>query len=315
MPLKARGLVLTKSHAACLTALRKGKVTKAEIAILAKLDLAKTAAALGALEQLGLVKQNRQKHWHVTRRGKVCRFKVIPDRLRRNSGVLGSSGQRLLNLLDRPMRGNQIAEKLGVSRQRVRQLIIKLHAQGYVTFGDEEKPFWIIRRTDDRTTLLSRAEEHVLSTIPREYMTNIVKIRLAARMPENKIRKILEGLIASRFAEEFEGLQGNRVYRLTDTGNNHPQRDLSARRADEPRLPVESDRVRKVLSTILDSGALRIRDVTDTLRIPRQSTNALMQYLKRKHLVKKTSSEFEAPYSLTDEGRAALAEMTRRLAA
>ena len=35
-------------------------------------------------------------------------------------------------------------------------------------------------------------------------MTNIVKIRLAARMPENKIRKILEGLIASRFVEEFE---------------------------------------------------------------------------------------------------------------
>ena len=120
---------------------------------------------------------------------------------------------------------------------------------------------------------------------------------------------------ASRFVEEFDGLQGNRVYRLTDAGNNHPQRDLSARRAAEPRLPVESDRVRKVLSTILDSGALRIRDVTDTLRIPRQSTNALMQYLKRKHLVEKISSEFEAPYSLTDEGRAALAEMTRRLAA
>ena len=315
MPLKARGLVLTKSHAACLTALRNGKVAKPEIAILAKLDLAKTAAALGALEQLGLVKQNRQKHWHATRRGKVCRFKVIPDRLHRNSGVPGSGGRRLLNLLDRPMRGNQIAEKLGVSHQRVRQLVIKLHAQGYVTFGDEENPFWIIRRTDDRTTLLSRAEEHVLSTIPREYVTNIIKIRLAARMPENKIRKILKGLIASRFVEEFEGLQGNRVYRLTDAGNNHPQRDLSARRAAEPRLPVESDRVRKVLSTILDSGALRIRDVTDTLRIPRQSTNALMQYLKRKHLVEKTSSEFEAPYSLTDEGRAALAEMTRRLAA
>jgi hypothetical protein len=42
-----------------------------------------------------------------------------------------------------------------------------------------------------------------------------------------------------------------------------------------------------VLSTILDSGALRIKDVTDVLRIPRGSMNALMQYLKRKHLVKK----------------------------
>jgi Mn-dependent DtxR family transcriptional regulator len=314
MPLKARGLVLTKSQAACLTALRNGKVAKPEIAILAKLDLKKTSAALGTLAQLGMVKQNQKKRWHTTRRGKVCRFKVISDRLRRNSGVPGAGGRRLLNLLDRPMRGNEIVERLGVSHQRVRQLVIKLHAQGYVTFGDEENPFWIIRRTDDRTPLLSRDEEHVLSTIPREYVTNVVKIRLAARMPENKVQKILEGIV-SRFVEEFEGLQGNRVYRLTDAGNSHPQRDLFARRAAEPRLPVESDRVRKVLSTISDSGALRIRDVTDALRIPRQSINALMQYLKRKHLVEKTTSEFEAPYSLTDEGRAALAEMTRRLAA
>jgi len=103
--------------------------------------------------------------------------------------------------------------------------------------------------------------------------------------------------------------------RRTEAGKNHPQRDESARRAAVPRLPVESDRVRKVLSTILDSGALRIRDVTDVLRIPRESINALMQYLKRKHLVKKTGQEFSAPYALTDEGRAALAEMTRRHAA
>jgi Mn-dependent DtxR family transcriptional regulator len=261
------------------------------------------------------VKQNQEKRWHMTRRGKACRFKVMSDRLRRNSGVPGAGGRRLRNLLDRPMRGNEIVERLGVSHQRVRQLVIKLHAQGYVTFGDKENPFWVIRRTDDRTPLLSRDEEHVLSTIPREYVTNAVKIRLAARMPENKVQKILKGLIVSRFVEEFEGLQGNRVYRLTDAGDCHPQRDLSARRAAEPRLPVESDRVRKVLSTISDSGALRIREVTETLRIPRQSINALMQYLKRKHLVEKITSEFEAPYSLTDEGRAALAEMTRRLAA
>ena len=140
MPLKARGLVLTKSQAACLIALRNGKVSKPEIAILAKLDLTKTAAALGTLAQLGLVKQNQRKGWHTTRRGKVCRFKVIPDRLRRNSGVPGSGGRRLLKLLDRPMRGNEIVEKLGVSHQRVRQLVIKLHAQGHVTFGDRGEP-------------------------------------------------------------------------------------------------------------------------------------------------------------------------------
>ena len=315
MPFKGRSLVLTKSQAACLIALRNGKVSKPEIAIQAKLDLIRTATALGTLARLGLAKQDQAKRWHTTARGKACRFKTVPDRLRRNSRIPGSGGRRLLKLLDRPMRGNEIVEKLGVSHQRVRQLVIKLHAQGRVTFGDPENPFWIIRRADDRTPLLSRDEEHVLSAIPREYVTNVTKIRLAARMPENKVQKILERLIASRFVDEFEGLQGNRVYRLTEAGKDHPQRDESARRAAVPRLPVESDRVRKVLSTILDSGALRIRDVTDVLRIPRESINALMQYLKRKHLVKKTGPGFDASYSLTDEGRAALAEMARRLAA
>ena len=114
-------------------------------------------------------------------------------------------------------------------------------------------------------------------------------------MPDNKVQKILVELIAGRFVEEFEGFQGIRVYRLTEAGKNHPQRNQTARRAAVPRLPVKSDRVRKVLSIILNSGALRIRDVTDILRIPHQSINALMQYLKRKHLVKKTGPEFEAP--------------------
>jgi predicted transcriptional regulator len=315
MPLKARSLVLTKSQAASLIALRNCKSSKPEIAIHAKLDLVKTATALGTMARLGLAKQGQAKRWHTTARGKTCRFKTVPDRLRRNSGMPGSGGRRLLKLLDRPMRGNEIVEQLGISHQRVRQLVIKLYAQCRVTFGDPENPFWIIRRADDRTPFLSRDEEHVLSTIPREYVTNVTKIRLAARMPENKVQKIIEGLIASRFVEEFEGLQSDRVYRLTEAGKNHPQRDQSAHRAAVPRLPVESDRVRKVLSTILDSGALRIRDLTHALRIPRNSINALMQYLKRKHLVKKTGPEFDAPYSLTDEGRAALVEMTRRLAA
>ena len=141
------------------------------------------------------------------------------------------------------------------------------------------------------------------------------KIRLAARMPEHTVQQILERLVARRFVQTFEGLKGNRVYRITVAGLKHPQRGQLSHHAQAPRLPVESDRVRNVLSAIQDSGALRIRDVTVILGIPHDSINALMQYLKRKHLVKKTGQEFNAPYSLTDEGHAALAEMTRRHAA
>jgi DNA-binding PadR family transcriptional regulator len=150
----------------------------------------------------------------------------------------------------------------------------------------------------------------VLSAIPTEYATNATKIKLAARMSENKVQQALERLTASRFVKASEGFQGNKLYRITASGLKHPQRGQFVRRAQAPRLPVESDRIRKALS-----GALRIRDITDVLGVPHQSINALMQYLKRKHLVKKTGQEFSAPYALTDEGRAALAEMTRRHAA
>jgi predicted transcriptional regulator len=323
---KAGNPVLTGSQAACLIALRRrkdfkpdfaieAKLTLYNIAIEAKLNLYKTATALRALARHGLAKQDETKRWHTTARGKTCRFETVRDRLRRNSGVLGPGTRRLLELLDRPMRGSEIIEKLGGTRQGVRHLLIELHAQGRVTFGDPADFFWIVKRAGDKTPLLSHDEERVLSAIPREYVTNATKIRLAARLPENKVQQILEHLIVSRFVEALEGLQGNLVYRVTAAGLKHPQRGQSARRAQAPRLPVESDRIRAVLSAILDSGSLRIRDVMDMLSIPRNSINALMQYLKRKHLVEKTGQQFNAPYSLTEEGRAALAEMTRRQAA
>jgi Mn-dependent DtxR family transcriptional regulator len=315
MPFKARNLVLTKSQAACLVALQHRKGSKAKIAILAKVDLLKTAAALRVLMRLGLARQDRTKAWHTTARAKTCRFETVPDRPRRNNGVLGPGARRLLEVLDRPMRGREIAEKLGVTYQRVHQLTIRLYSQGRVTFGNPENPLWIVMRTGNKTPFLSRDEERVLSAIPPEYATNATKIKLAARMSENKVQQTLERLIASRFVKACEGFQGNKLYRITAAGLKHPQRDQSVRRAQAPRLPVESDRIRKALSAILDSGALRIRDVTDVLGVPHQSINALMQYLKRKHLVKKTGQEFSAPYALTDEGRAALAEMIRRHAA
>jgi Mn-dependent DtxR family transcriptional regulator len=315
MPPKARNLVLTKSQAACLAAFQHRKRSKAEIAILAKLDLLKTAAALRVLMRLGLARQDRTKAWHTTARAKACCFETVPDRPRQNSGVPGPGARRLLEVLDRPMRGRQIAEKLGVTYQRVHQLTIRLHAQGRVTFGDPQNPSWIVMRTGDKTPFLSRDEERVLSAIPLEYATNATKIRLVARMPENKTQQTLERLIASRFVKACEGFQGNQLYRITAAGLRHPQRAQFVRRAQAPRLPVESDRVRKVLSAILDAGALRIRDVTNDLRVPHQSINALMQYLKRKHFVEKIGQEFNAPYSLTDEGRAVLAEITLRHAA
>jgi Mn-dependent DtxR family transcriptional regulator len=315
MPIKHHNLALTNSQAACLIALRHGNETKTSVAIAAKLDLTETATALEVLARLGLAKQNQAKRWHATARRKICRYNAVPDRLRRGRDAPGIGGLRLLALLDRPMRGSEIAEKLRITHQRVRQLIIKLHAQGYLRLGDRENIFWMVMRSGDKTRLLSRDEERVLSAIPREYVTNITKIRLATGMPANMLMSIVDKLNIGRLVETSEGLRGDQVYRITMAGLNHPQRAHSARLAQELRLPVESDRINKVLSTISDSSALRIKDLSEMLQIPHQSINALMQYLKRKHLVEKIGQDLHAPYALTEMGRTALVEMTRRQAA
>jgi DNA-binding IclR family transcriptional regulator len=316
MPIKARNIALARSQAACLIALRHGKNSKSKVAIEAELDLIETATALAALGQLGLARQSKaSRTWRATARGKGCRYKTLPDRPRRNRAAPGASGLRLLALLDRPMRGREIAERLGITHQRVLQLVIRLHARGYVSIGDQENILWMVMREGDKTHLLSRDQERVLSAIPREYVTDAKKIRLVAHLPEEKVEKILEKLITTRLVETFAGFRGNQVYRLTSAGLSHPQRIRCARHAQELRLPVESERVRNVLSAIAEAGTLRARDVAKLVQIPRQSVNALMQYLKRKHLVQKAGQELHAPYSLTELGHAALAEMTRRQAA
>jgi DNA-binding MarR family transcriptional regulator len=312
---KAQNLLLTESQAACLVALRHHKKFKTEIAMQAELDLHKTAKALEKLEELGLARRGETDGWHPTGRGRKCRFKTVPDRIRRGSTLPGPGARRLLEALDRPMRGRELAARLSITLQRVHQLVVKLHAQGLVKVGDREEILRVVSRSDDKTILLSRDEARVLSAIPDAYATNATKIRLAASLPQKSVQQILDRFVARNFIAALDGFADDTVYRITAAGSRHPQRDPRARRAQAPRLPVESDRVHAVLSAILDARSLRIRDLRDALEIPYASINALMQYLKRKALVQKTSRDRHAPYSLTDKGLDALTEMTRRHAA
>jgi len=321
MSAKLSRLSLTYAEAACLKALRPGTTSKMGIAIQAKLDLRKTDRAIETLARLGLAQLNKDGKWRPTRKGATCRFVITSEPPRREkrgrpaSVHPGPGGQRLLAMLDHPMRGSEIVEKLGLTRQRVDQLIVELYAKGHIRLGDPAQPFWLVIRADDNTHFLSPAEERVLSAIPHDYVTNATKIRLAARVGEDSLHDYLAKLVRLNLVQASEGLRGEHVYRVTPAGFNHPQRIQSARRAEEPRLPVESERVHKVLSVISSFGELRIKDVRNLLQIPQLSINALMQYLKRKGLVAKTGLALADPYALTPAGYSALAEMERRQAA
>jgi predicted transcriptional regulator len=197
----------------------------------------------------------------------------------------------------------------------LRQAQVKLHAQGLVKFGDSERILEVVTRAKDKTILLSRDEARVLSAIPEAYATNATKIGLAVSLHEKNVQQILDRFIARHFVLAQDGFTDRAIYQITAAGLKHPQRRPDVRLAHAPRLPVESGRVRAVLSAIRDARSLRIRDLKNALEIPQPSINALMQYLKRKALVQKTSEEQAAPYSLTEKGLDALTEMARRHAA
>ena len=308
-------VILTKSQAACLEALRNDKGSKTTIAITAKLDLPRTLDALESLAVLRLVGRDDKNRWCITQRGRKCSYETTSDRRQRDNKKPGPGAQRLLKVLGRPMRASDLAERLGITQQRVHQLAVKLHALGYIRFGDQVSGFSLIARRDDPTELLSRDEERILSAVSDEFPTSAEKIRSATRLAVERANTGLVRLLALGLIEELTGPSGERLYGITAAGLTHPQYNESARRAELPHLPVKSDRVLAVLLSISDHGQVRIRDVGQTLRLPLASINALFQYLKRTSLVRKSGLEFDAPYELTAEGRQILVELTRRRAA
>lgn len=155
----------------------------------------------------------------------------------------------------------------------------------------------------------------MLSALPRAFATDASRLSAATKLPKSEVEPIVENLIAAGLAEAREGFRHGRAFRITAAGLEHPQYVRPARHAPPQRLPVQSDRVRKLLQEIADAGALRIRDVSERTQLPHQSINALVQYLKRKQLLTKAGPGTFAPYSLTEQGRAVLAEMTLREAA
>src|SRR5271165_2189004 len=330
--------VLTKSQAACLMILRNPGFSQRRIVGAAKLDLKKTEAALRKLAELGLATRSDSKLWTATAIGEICGFETVADpRVKRGrspapdaqfqldladqsqhdprSPQPGPGGRRLLDLLDRPKGATDLARESGLSRERVGQLLLHLQAHGRIIFVDPDHPFWLIKRADDESAVLVRDETRVLSAVPAERAVDVSTLMVVKTLARCDIEGILDRLLEGGLVETVESPGGAPAFRLTVSGLEHPQYVPPKRLPPPSRLPVRSGRVRLVLQTIADAGALRIKEAKNLTKIPQTSINALMQYLKRKRLVAKAGLEFDAPYSLTEQRRAVLAEMTLRQAA
>ncbi len=311
---------LAESEAACLEAVRRGLDRKTKIALEVKRDLKAVSAALENLKNAKLIRQGLRRYsWRTTKLGQSCVLEVVPGpkRARRGSSrgriIAGSAAEGLLVALDRPRRGAELLDLLAVTRQRLHQLIVRFHAEGRLRIGDPVKILHIVARSDDPSVLLSRDEERVLSAVPEETSTTQTRLAAAVGANRKRTRAAIMSLCDKGLIEASGSSRRQSLYRLSLQGRAHFQRGNSARVAEPAPLAVRSARARAVLSYIAERGELRIRDVRDALGIPNRSANALMQYLKRKDLVRKVGRTLYAPYALTPRGHETLEEMEREL--
>jgi DNA-binding IclR family transcriptional regulator len=307
-----KGVVLTDAQAACLDLLQNGDYSKNEIALGAKLNLKRTSGALAKLNELGLVRCKEKYRWYATALGKKTSFKLVPLQKRQSRKNLGPSAQALLEALECPKYVRELANDLNLTRQRIHQLAIDLHARGDVKFGVDKGSFRIVARADDPTILLSRGEERVLSTLPNKYGVRHSQISSAAGMPKHIVRETLNMLVVAHLVKVEPGIDNDELFAITQEGTKHPQYNIGAKCAERPRLPVQSERVFNVLTLLSNEGTVRIKEVSRRLAIRLPSINSLFQNLRSKNLVEKVSRHLRAPYALTDRGRHVLFEWKMR---
>jgi hypothetical protein len=313
-------VTLPVTLARCLAAVRAGHGAKAQVAIDVGRDLLWTAEALRSLGNAGLIERRPGCwDWQATSSGKTCMISIIPDKPRGRQGGRGilrqdTAAARLFQILDRPMRGRALAQALGVTRQRVHQIVVRELATGRLRCGDRLSPLLIVAQAGDQSLLLDSAEEQALSALAEGEIATIRRMASRARMSPARMTVLAEALRAKGLFNYDWDARGQPAWRLTEAGITHVQRRTRHRVAAEPRSPVRSDRVRRVLGHLAEHGPSRTRDVAIAVGVGFQSMNALIQQLKRRGMVCKAGGDQLSPHGITEFGHSVLAGSRRPVA-
>jgi DNA-binding MarR family transcriptional regulator len=317
MPRPVSALTLQKG---LLDAIRPRAETKKLAALRASLNFRRSgpaSEAVAASRDAGEISGNTS---HPALRSATADSQAAPAPRRRGrkplpKSVPTPSESRLLELLDRPRRGRDLAPLLGVTHERVRQMIATLLERDFIRSGDPETPTSIIELKQDPSLLLRLEQERLLNRFPEAKATTLSRIVNLGHLSKAKITAIAATLLQAGLIEKAGASSLGELYRLTPAGAGHWQRSATVIQADAPPpppLPVRSGRVRCVLADLESHGPTRTKDIGLRLGIPQPSINALMQYLKRKRLVSNQTDDRWAPYALTAEGRDTLAALLRK---
>jgi DNA-binding MarR family transcriptional regulator len=310
-------VALPSAEAASLQLLRAGFRRPTTIALRCGHGVERIGRALATLSDLRLAKKGEDGVWRLTKRGRTVPFSVFAERKTRGrkpsrTVVPGSTAARLLALLETPRHRADLPALLGVTRERVRQLVVSQSAAGRIRGAGSDDPIFALALTGDPVVLLTYAQERVLSAFAEEKATTLSRLAKVAHRPPAVMAQIADFLSDVGLIEEAGRATFGVLWRLTPAGRSHWQRSPHVPEAPEPPLMFRSGRIANVLAYLAEQGKARTVDVARALDIPPQSMNALMQSLKRRGIVRVGPDGSRSPYVLTDEGRELLVAMTRR---
>ena len=210
--------------------------------------------------------------------------------------------QRLLDTLIKPMVRQELASRLGVTRQRVRQIEARLLEKDLIRVSDNGGYRHIIVKVNDGTILISSLQSRILSAI-RDYQKVLTSsIAAALSVKDEKLREPLSELEKLGLVTKADHFSGRIAWTLTAQGRRHPQRREFAHKATLAPSGVRSERSINVLSFLAIEGPTRGRDISERLGLNKVSINAFMQYLKGKGWIRKVGGNLMDPYELTATG-------------
>ena len=253
-------------------------------------------------------------------------MRMLP--LRPFAPQLDARAQRILGLLDRPEEAPALAAVVGVSYQRVDQILKALLARKIVIrfrTSDNNHRWWWVRADGDPTPRprdvepwLSRPAAMLLNTLAEDAFHWIQDLAAATGTPAHAIPHLCQRLEAQGLIENIY-LGCKRFVGITPKGLAHPARQSSAPRMDAADLSkVFADLTTATIETLAVLGEARAIDISGALAGRETDGASLLPgqrlaLLARGDLVERVpgSTENRRVYRLTEAGRRIAALIAR----
>ena len=237
-------VLLREIEVAALRAVRGGAVTKKDVALHAGLSLAEARSALLGLASKRLVREPDDRRssaaaWLLTGVGEAAKPIVGGRYAGRREIVIkpGSSSERFLQALDRPKRAADLVGELGLTKERVNQLVFRVLAAGRIKIADPRRPTRWVARLDDSTPLVTATAEVVLSAFAPGVPTTPGKLASAAGVKREAVGEALRELAEAGLVLASSNELGT-SYLLAAAAHAHPQRRPRARSGTPPTPPL-----------------------------------------------------------------------------